>query len=52
MQALRLPPAAADEDPPLVGDELPSPALELEAGFEHPAKSSDAAPAAATILKA
>ncbi len=47
MQAFRLPPAAA------LGDELPSEAVELEsAGLEHPAKSSDAAPTAATILKA
>jgi hypothetical protein len=47
MQAFRLPPAAA------LGEELPSEAVELEAaGLEHPAKSRDAAPTAATILKA
>jgi hypothetical protein len=48
MQALRLPVAAAL----LLGDEAPSEALEESAGFEHPAKSRDAAPMAAAILKA
>jgi len=50
MQAFRLPPAVSVV--PLLGDELPSEAFELSAGFEHPAKSRDAAPAAAAILKA
>jgi hypothetical protein len=48
MQAFRLPLAAADE----LGDEAPSEALEESAGLEHPAKSKDAAPTAAAILKA
>jgi hypothetical protein len=50
MQALRLPLAAAVL--PVLGDEPLSEAFELEAGFEHPAKSRDAAPTAAAILKA
>ena len=50
MQAFRLPPAAAVSW--LLGDELPSEAFEESAGLEHPAKSSDAAPTAAAILKA
>jgi hypothetical protein len=50
MQAFRLPPAVSVA--PLLGDELPSEAFELSAGLEHPAKSRDAAPTAAAILKA
>ena len=42
MQAFRLPPAVSVV--PLLGDELPSEAFELSAGFEQPAKSRDAAP--------
>jgi len=47
MQAFRFPPAAV-----LLLGEVPSEALEESAGFEHPAKSRDAAPTAAAILKA
>jgi hypothetical protein len=50
MQALRLPLAAAVL--PVLGDEPLSEAFEESAGLEHPAKSSDAAPTAAAILKA
>jgi hypothetical protein len=50
MHAFRFPPAAAVSW--LLGDELPSDAVEESAGFEHPAKRRDAAPTAAAILKA